>query len=280
MKRSGSSVAVVGGGLGGWRGLRGGVARARRHALRQERLARRQAAGAARGRLPLRHGPTILTVPGCWSGSSPNPAARCTTTWTCAGLTRNGAASSTTAAASTCARTSPPWRRRWTASPRPGAPARLPAVPGDLRAPAWRVGKILLLEAGPGPVRHHQHPGNMNPARVKDVLSLRMHASVASSIRGKVKDARLAQMLDHFVQYVGSRPTAPGGLVRHRPHAGGRGRVVPDGRHPRRRRGAEAAGAGSRRHAQARPRGRGSGDREGARSRVCAPARVSCRTNG
>jgi diapolycopene oxygenase len=47
---------------------------------------------------------------------------------------------------------------------------------------------------------------NMNPGTLRDVLSLRMHASVASTIRGKVRDARLAQMLDHFVQYVGSSP--------------------------------------------------------------------------
>ncbi len=47
---------------------------------------------------------------------------------------------------------------------------------------------------------------NMNPGTLRDVLSLRMHASVAGTIRGKVRDARLAQMLDHFVQYVGSSP--------------------------------------------------------------------------
>jgi len=47
---------------------------------------------------------------------------------------------------------------------------------------------------------------NLNPGTLRDVLALRMHASVASTIRGKVKDARLAQMLDHFVQYVGSSP--------------------------------------------------------------------------
>ncbi len=47
---------------------------------------------------------------------------------------------------------------------------------------------------------------NMNPSTLRDVLSLRMHATVASTIRGKVRDARLAQMLDHFVQYVGSSP--------------------------------------------------------------------------
>ena len=47
---------------------------------------------------------------------------------------------------------------------------------------------------------------NMNPSTLRDVISLRMHATVASTIRGKVRDARLAQMLDHFVQYVGSSP--------------------------------------------------------------------------
>ena len=47
---------------------------------------------------------------------------------------------------------------------------------------------------------------NMNPSTLRDVISLRMHATVAGTIRGKVHDARLAQMLDHFVQYVGSSP--------------------------------------------------------------------------
>ncbi|KQT78698.1 phytoene desaturase family protein [Methylobacterium sp. Leaf466] len=47
---------------------------------------------------------------------------------------------------------------------------------------------------------------NMNPGTLRDVLSLRMGSSVAGTIRSKVKDERLAQMLDHFVQYVGSSP--------------------------------------------------------------------------
>ena len=47
---------------------------------------------------------------------------------------------------------------------------------------------------------------NLNPSTLRDVLSLRMGSSVAGTIRGKVKDGRLAQMLDHFVQYVGSSP--------------------------------------------------------------------------
>ncbi len=47
---------------------------------------------------------------------------------------------------------------------------------------------------------------NLNPDTLRDVLSLRMGQSVAGTIRSHVKDHRLAQMLDHFVQYVGSSP--------------------------------------------------------------------------
>jgi diapolycopene oxygenase len=41
---------------------------------------------------------------------------------------------------------------------------------------------------------------------LRDVLSLRMGTTVAGQIRQRVKDKRVAQMLDHFVQYVGSSP--------------------------------------------------------------------------
>ena len=49
---------------------------------------------------------------------------------------------------------------------------------------------------------------NMNPATLRDVLSLRMGRSVAGVIRSHVPDERVAQMLDHFTQYVGSSPFA------------------------------------------------------------------------
>ena len=49
---------------------------------------------------------------------------------------------------------------------------------------------------------------NLNPATFRDVLALRMGRSVAGTIRGLVPDARVAQMLDHFTQYVGSSPFA------------------------------------------------------------------------
>ena len=46
----------------------------------------------------------------------------------------------------------------------------------------------------------------MNGAALRDLIRLRLHSTVAGAIRSKVPDARLAQMLDHFVQYVGSSP--------------------------------------------------------------------------
>lgn len=47
---------------------------------------------------------------------------------------------------------------------------------------------------------------NLKLSTLQDVLALRMGQSVAGLIRSQVKDARVAQMLDHFTQYVGSSP--------------------------------------------------------------------------
>ncbi len=47
---------------------------------------------------------------------------------------------------------------------------------------------------------------NLDIATLKDVMSLRMGSTVAREIRKRVPDKRVAQMLDHFVQYVGSSP--------------------------------------------------------------------------
>ncbi len=46
----------------------------------------------------------------------------------------------------------------------------------------------------------------MNLSTLKDVLSLKMGSTVAKQIRKHVADPRVSQMLDHFVQYVGSSP--------------------------------------------------------------------------
>ncbi|MBB3262700.1 phytoene desaturase [Azospirillum sp. OGB3] len=47
---------------------------------------------------------------------------------------------------------------------------------------------------------------SMNAGTLSDVLALRMGSTVAGTIRSHVPDARAAQMLDHFTQYVGSSP--------------------------------------------------------------------------
>lgn len=48
--------------------------------------------------------------------------------------------------------------------------------------------------------------GFLNLSTLQDILSIRMGQSVAGVIRRRVKDPRVAQMLDHFTQYVGSSP--------------------------------------------------------------------------
>ena len=86
------------------------------------------------------------------------------------------------------------------------------------------------------------------PPRSRDVLSLRMGATVAGTVRRRVHDARVAQMLDHFTQYVGSSPYGvAGGAVRASRTCRRRRRLVPAGRHPRRARGARAPGRAARR---------------------------------
>jgi diapolycopene oxygenase len=46
----------------------------------------------------------------------------------------------------------------------------------------------------------------IDPAMLKDVLAMRMGRSVASTVRSFTPDSRVAQMIDHFTQYVGSSP--------------------------------------------------------------------------
>lgn len=53
-----------------------------------------------------------------------------------------------------------------------------------------------------------QAGGMLDLAVLKDVMALRMGRSVASVVRQHVPDARVAQMIDHFTQYVGSAPDA------------------------------------------------------------------------
>src|SRR5262249_51177994 len=41
---------------------------------------------------------------------------------------------------------------------------------------------------------------------LRDVLKMRMSRTVAEAVRSHVPDPRVAQMIDHFTQYVGSAP--------------------------------------------------------------------------
>lgn len=50
--------------------------------------------------------------------------------------------------------------------------------------------------------------GAMNLAVLKDVMRMRLGQSVGGTIRSFIKDPRVAQMLEHYVQYVGSAPDA------------------------------------------------------------------------
>ena len=49
---------------------------------------------------------------------------------------------------------------------------------------------------------------NMSLGTLSDVMALRMHRTVAGQIKRDVKDPRVQQMLEHFIQYVGSSPLA------------------------------------------------------------------------
>ncbi len=58
-----------------------------------------------------------------------------------------------------------------------------------------------------GGLRDMFDAGNMTKAgTLSDVLAMRMGRSVASTVRAFVPDKRVAQMVDHFTQYVGSAP--------------------------------------------------------------------------
>jgi phytoene desaturase len=49
---------------------------------------------------------------------------------------------------------------------------------------------------------------SFKPGVIKDVLTMRMGRTVGPTVRSHVPDARVAQMVDHFTQYVGSSPDA------------------------------------------------------------------------
>ncbi len=58
-----------------------------------------------------------------------------------------------------------------------------------------------------GSVRDMMNVGEaLSPKMMGDLFAMRFHSTVAGTVRKHVKDGRVAQMLDHFTQYVGSSP--------------------------------------------------------------------------
>ena len=87
-----------------------------------------------------------------------------------------------------------------------GAAGGIRKLHADIRATARRIQPLLLLEErgiDPGYIRCEY---DRLAERAGDVLSLRMGRTVADCVRKCVPDERVAQMIDHFTQYVGSAP--------------------------------------------------------------------------
>lgn len=60
-----------------------------------------------------------------------------------------------------------------------------------------------------GGLRDMMNPSeSFNLKTLRDVAGLRMWSTMAATVRNSIKDPRVAQMVDHFTQYVGSSPDA------------------------------------------------------------------------
>jgi diapolycopene oxygenase len=79
-----------------------------------------------------------------------------------------------------------------------GAAARLHEISD--RYFFWRSVGSVLDTFDPGTT--------FRPAVLSDLVALRFGRTVAGTVRGHVREPRVAQMLDHFTQYVGSAPDA------------------------------------------------------------------------
>ncbi|MEO5719374.1 MAG: phytoene desaturase family protein, partial [Chthoniobacterales bacterium] len=72
-----------------------------------------------------------------------------------------------------------------------------------------RISRNWFFYRPVGGLRDMFNAGNMVQAgTLGDVLAMRMGRSVAGTVRSFIPDARVAQMVDHFTQYVGSAPDA------------------------------------------------------------------------
>ena len=191
-----------------FRSLRARRARARSHALRAQRLARRQGRATPRRRLPLRHGAdhrhdSVGAAPHLRRGRRAS-----------GGLPRARAARPAVALF---------LRRRLGARPRAESQTRwlqtLDAfAPGTNSGARYRefidysarldgISQRHFFYKPIGGLRDmFEWKASFDPKMLGDVLAMRMGRSVAGTVRAFTPDPRVAQMIDHFTQYVGSSP--------------------------------------------------------------------------
>ena len=103
--------------------------------------------------------------------------------------------------------TPPGWQRPSTRSPRRSGGARLPELSGPFQPARRNLPAVLLLEVDRLAARHvrPEHRGEpLDPGRRPEHAALE-HGRPAT-VRSQLRDPRVAQMLDHFTQYVGSSP--------------------------------------------------------------------------
>ncbi|MDP9122564.1 MAG: phytoene desaturase family protein [Acidobacteriota bacterium] len=79
----------------------------------------------------------------------------------------------------------------------------------DLAARLHKISEGYFFWRSVGSVRDTFDAGTtFKPSVLKDLLTMRFGRTVAGTVRSQVLEPRVAQMLDHFTQYVGSAPDA------------------------------------------------------------------------
>ena len=201
-------VGVIGGGLGGLAAACTLAARGFSVLVleRNSWLGGKAAVLAERG-FRFDMGPTILTMPRTISRISTKPAGAWKTIWNWCGSTRSGDRSSTTARHSICSRTLTPCPLVSMRSPR-----KQVRTIGDFMEHSARLHRISDRYFFGRPVGGLRDIVNVKtavkPSLLGDLVAIRPGSSLAGTVRSHVNDSRVAQMLDHFGQYVGSAPDA------------------------------------------------------------------------
>ena len=153
-------------------------------------------------------GPTILTLPSVLRRIFGEAGARLDDYLDLVRSTRSGGVSSTTARRSTSRKIRTRWRRRSTRS----RPARSGAGYReflDFCARLHGISERHFFWKPIGGLRDMiERKASFDPKMLGDVLAMRMGRSVAGTVRAFTPDPRVAQMIDHFTQYVGSSPEA------------------------------------------------------------------------